>query len=143
MRCIHKLGMCKRQRRNEEDMERATFFILFTVCTVLFIIFCITDTVLYGDRAGIREEELYYSGLEERLVTDTRSFLTAAGFENSGVNLKRVVDEEGKREYTLIIHHRRIDSMDEEQREELRRKLDSMVNTSEICIFCHEFLVLN
>lgn len=86
---------------------------------------------------------MYYNDLEQTLVTDTRRYLAKAGYENSGVNLTRVVDEEGVRSHTLTIHHRRIDNMEEEQREELRRELDSLTFASEKCIFCHEFLVLN
>lgn len=115
----------------------------YGICAVFLLALCVTGTVLSRERDGRREEELYYRELERGLVKDTRSFLAEAGFEDSGVKLTGTVDGDGMRSYTLTVHHRRIDRLGEEEREELRRELDSLTFVSEKCVFCHEFLILN
>ena len=41
------------------------------------------------------------------------------GYENAGISLTKTVNETGGLDYTISIHHRRIDKMDEYQREAL------------------------
>ena len=74
------------------------------------------------------------------LTKETREFLTEEGFLNSGVMLTKVVDADGSREYTLTVHHGRIDEMTEEEREILLEKMEQLVFAGEGVSFFHEFL---
>lgn len=116
-------------------------FVVLTVCLVFISAFCITGTVMSQNNPGEKELESYYRAREKELVQDTRKYLNAAGYQNSGVTLTSVTDADGSREYTITVHHDRIDRMDENARELLREELAALAFTAENCSFFHEFLV--
>lgn len=116
-------------------------FWLLTICLVLVSAFCITGTAMSRCKPEGRELENYYREKEKELVQDTRNYLCRAGFQNSGVTLTRVVESDGSREYTVTIHHGKIDSMDEPSRENLKRELSALTFSADNCTFFHEFLV--
>lgn len=116
-------------------------FMAVTLCLVLVAAFCVVQTV--KSQTNISEEELteYYRVKEKELVRETRDFLEDAGFSNSGVTLTRVINSEGEREYTMTIHHGKIDKMDETERENLRGELTTFTFQAENCRFYHTFLI--
>lgn len=125
-------------RRNEMG---AVGFWGLTLCLVLVSAFCITGTVMSRSNPGEQEWENYYRVQERELVQETREYLGQNGFSNSGVTLTRVIDEKGKREYTITVHHGKIDNMDEDSRESLKKELSTLVFEADNCTFYHEFLV--
>ena len=56
---------------------------------------------------------------EKEFVDNVKITLNDMGFENAGISLTKEVNEKGGLDYTISIHHRRIDKMDEYQRDEL------------------------
>ena len=116
-------------------------FILLTVCFVLVCAFCITGTVMSQSSPGELEVENYYRAREKQLVGDIREYLGHSGFPDSGVTLTRVIDTDGVREYTITVHHGKIDKMDASSRESLRKELSTLVFAEDNCLFYHEFLV--
>lgn len=116
-------------------------FTVMTVCLVFISAFCVKGTVMSQSKSGGKELEGYYRAREKELVKDTREYLNAAGFHNSGVTLTSVTDTDGSREYTITVHHDRIDRMDENARELLKEELAALAFTAENCSFFHEFLV--
>lgn len=116
-------------------------FILLTACLVLLGAFCITGTVMSQSRPGEQELESYYRAKEKQLVSDTREYLGQNGFSNSGVTLTRVMDTDGVREYTITVHHGKIDKLDASARESLKNELLKLVFADDSCVFYHEFLV--
>ena len=105
--------------------------------------FCITLTAVSQSRIERREQESYYHAKEQEMVQKTREYLNKAGFTNSGVMLTRVVDAEGARDYTITVHHHRINKLDPESREALARELKEFDFASEECSFSYKFLTLN
>lgn len=118
-------------------------FWALTVLLVLVSAFCITGTVMSQSNSQEREVEIYYRALEKQLVCDTREYLNESGFRNSGVTLTRVVDENGMREYTMTVHHGKIDRMDENARQILKEELSQLVFAEANCTFYHEFLAMD
>lgn len=116
-------------------------FVLATICLVFVSAFCITGTVFSQTKPGTAEPESYYRQQEKALVQEARDYLNQAGFQNSGVTLNRVVDADGSIEYTMTIHHGKIDKMDEASRESLKKELSALTFPAENCTFFHEFLV--
>lgn len=116
-------------------------FTVLTVCLVFISAFCIKGTVMSQSKSGGKELESYYRAQEKELVQDTREYLNAAGFQNSGVTLTSVTDADGSREYTITVHHDRIDRMEESDRKLLKEELSALTFTAENCSFFHEFLV--
>ena len=120
--------------------------ITFVFVTVLFIMisaFCIGQTVSGKEDGEAKEQEAFYREQENKLLADTRAFLNQEGYYNSGVTLTRVVDSDGRREYTITIHHSRIDRMDDFEKQELKNALEELVFVSKGCSFCHTFLAYN
>lgn len=91
-----------------------------------------------GDGAGA---ERNYREKEAQLVKSTRAYLDYSGFDNSGVMLTRVVDGSGSRRYTVTIHHREIDRLEEAERENLARELSAFAFEDEGITFCYKFLL--
>lgn len=116
-------------------------FTAVTLGLVAVIAFCMVGTVVSQTDIGARELENYYREQEKVLLQEAKEYLTELGFQNSGVTLTRVVDEEGKRDYTFTIHHGKIDRMSEEERAKLAELLLTRVVLDENCTFYHEFLL--
>ena len=118
-------------------------FVFVTVLFVMISAFCISQTVSGKEDAEAKEQEAFYREQENKLLADTRAFLNQEGYYNSGVTLTRVVDSDGSREYTITIHHSRIDRMDDFEKQELKNALEELVFVSKGCSFCHTFLAYN
>lgn len=123
-------------------MSKRSFAAAVVILT-LIAVYCCAGTVMSRTDFSTEEVEAYYNMKENALVDSTREFLNRAGYTNSGVMLTRVVDADGSREYTLTVHHGKIDSMCEEERALLMEELEKMVFEDERCAFCHEFLINN
>lgn len=125
-----------------------TTFIFITAILVAIIAFCIAGTVEGQESGAGAAEEAFYKEQEAQLLQDTKAYLRELGFANSGVTLNRIVDAEGKREYTFTIHHSRIDKMDAADRNDLAGQLaDREVSIldaegAEKCIIHYDFLIL-
>ena len=115
-------------------------FVFVTVLFVMISAFCIGQTVSGKEDGEAKEQEAFYREQEKKLLADTRAFLNQEGYYNSGVTLTRVVDSDGSREYTITIHHSRIDRMDDFEKQELKKALEELVFVSKGCSFCHTFL---
>lgn len=134
---------------------RAIMFLAVTFVLVLITTFCVTGTVMCKSNYEERELENYYRKLEQDLLRETKEMLEEMGYSNSGVTLTRVVDTDGSRVYTFLIHHKRIGKMNQTEKMELAAQLANVrekKGTSAVsggsqgafgdnCIFHHEFLV--
>ncbi len=116
-------------------------FMAATVILVSVAAFSFAGTVMCRAGLGRAEQEGYYREKEMELVYSTRAYLKQQGFENSGVTLTRVVDGDGSRAYTVTVHHRQIDRMEEAGRELLARELAALAFEEEGSTFCYEFLI--
>lgn len=140
---VRELGRMQASMREPIGRGReGVLFMVTTIVLVLIIACCAAGTVYSRNGIYRAEEESFYREKERELLRETRSYLSAKGYDNSGVNITRVLDEEGAREYTITIHHGRIDKMEEEKRTELAKELADLTFSAENCSFFHEFLVL-
>ncbi len=115
-------------------------FIVVTILLIFIIGMCMAGTVYSQSQITKREQERYYSELEQNCHKRIRRFLVDSGYQNCGVNMTRIVDTDGKRTYTIAVNHRYFDRMNEEQRISLQEELDSLVFACENSVFCYEFL---
>lgn len=115
-------------------------FYAATLFLVMVSVLCFAGTVISQSHIGRQEMENYYRVKEQELEKEIWGFLNEEGYENSGVAITRVVDEEGCREYTVTIHHSRIDRMDEEEKEALKKELTEFAFAAEGCTFSYKFL---
>lgn len=93
--------------------------IFFTMILVLTIALFISITAVSRDKNDRRAETEYYRAMEQEYVRQVRGFLQEKGYANSGVTMTEVVDEEGNRAYTVTIHHGKIKTLSEAERQML------------------------
>ncbi len=116
-------------------------FVAATTILVLIAAFSFAGTVVCSmDLKGAGLEN-HYRERERQMVEDTKMFLNQQGFVNSGVTLTRVVDGDGRRRYTLTVHHRLIDQMEVSEREALACRLAVFTFADDNSTFSCEFLL--
>ncbi|MCM1193845.1 MAG: hypothetical protein NC123_18615 [Butyrivibrio sp.] len=124
-------------------MKREAGSFRFWAATVILVsvaALSFAGTVLCGADLSGAEPEGCYREKEEQLVKDTRAWLNRSGFDNSGVMLTRVVEGNGSRTYTVTIHHREIDRLEEAEREALARELAAFAFEDGSSTFYYKFL---
>lgn len=134
-------GVGKKIMKRANILKSGAAFGITTIILVAIIAFFVSATVISQTDIGTQELENYYREQERGLLQETKQYLTEMGFQNSGVTLTRVVDEQGRRDYTFTIHHGKIDKMSESERTELAELLLTKAVLDENCTFCHEFLL--
>ena len=78
--------------------------------------------------------------LESAYISSVKETLQEEGFANSGVNMTKITNEEGEWEYTVIIYHRSVEWMEENDKIELEQTLAEMGSDSlgkislELCV---------
>ena len=93
----------------------------FTVSAMMIIVI----TLIAGIRAAGRPARIpditndYYRSIEREYISHVRETLIEQGFDNPGISMTKVVNKAGGFDYTISIHHRRIDKMDLQRRSEL------------------------
>ena len=123
-------------------MRKKNFsFVIAVIISVLIISFCMTETVMGQSRADHRREKQYYSTMEKEYYAGMKALLTKMGYVNSGITIRWVLEETGERNYTVMIHHRRITQLDDAGKEELLQELMKTEFRDAGCTFCYEFLV--
>ena len=123
-------------------MRKKNFsFVIAVIISVLIISFCMTETVMGQSRTEHRREKQYYSALEKEYYADMKALLTRKGYVNSGITIRWVLEETGERNYTVMIHHRRITQLDDVGKEDLLKELMKTEFQDAGCTFCYEFLV--
>lgn len=113
---------------------------------VVIVLLCVTGFLIKGTivsqaKSRIQQENEVYHEMEKDYIRKTREILKNKGFENSGVNLTKVIDADGKRTYTMVVHNSKINRLSEEEKEELKAQLESVEFADGSCEFFHEFLV--
>lgn len=116
-------------------------FAAVVLLLTLVAVYCSAGTVMSRTDLSVQEVEGFYREKEESLVDEVKDFLDGEGFLHSGVMLTRVVTADGSREYTMTVHHGKIDRLDEENRMLLMEELEKMVFEDGDCTFRHEFLI--
>ena len=122
-------------------MKNTYAFILVTVVLILVSTFFITGTVQSQAANNTGEAERYYQELEKEYVRDIRDYLHTKGYENSGVTLTRIVDEEGKREYQVMLHHKYLEKLSGQERADVFRAIEDLAFRVDGCIFQIKLLV--
>ena len=92
---------------------------LIIVGTALFLLLSpIAGSRVLGKGKSTEPDAAYIHSVEQEYVLAIRESLTEMGYTNAGVTLTKI-SEDGFTHYTVTIHHRRIDRMDETGRQAL------------------------
>lgn len=101
---------------------------LITAVLVLVSVFCVGGTVMSKERDDYTRENERYALLEDAFKERARGILEERGYRDSGVTITWTRDRDGARSYRVEIHHRGIESLDDDGKEELTEAL-----------YCEEF----
>lgn len=111
------------------------------ILSVLVIFFCTKETVMSRGRTGNTGDKQYFAAMEETYCEDMARLLAGKGYRNSGITIRWVSGEEGRRDYTVMIHHRNIKLLDDEGKEALLQELAGTEFQDDRCTFRYEFLI--
>ena len=128
--------------REESTFRRNAAFIIVVIVSVLVVLFCAKETVMSQGRLDVKGKKSYYAAMEAEYRADMEKVLEEEGYAGSGITVRWVSDSEGARTYTVMIHHRRIDYLDEDEKENLVHKLVKTEFNDEECSFQYEFITL-
>lgn len=126
----------KKSERQEEDM-RSRFGIV-TIILVMVIAFCTKQTVMSKENNERARQNQYYAVLEAAFLQETKEVLNEQGLRNCGVTMTRVTQENGEREYTVAIHHQKLEKMEEQQKAKIREQLMENEFTDGLCSFIYQ-----
>ena len=120
--------------------RKNNFLKVVSIFLILVTLFCSTETVMSQNKTDDRRTRQYYAAMEEEYRTNISQMLNEKGFVNSGVNIRWVSDGDGTRTYTVIIHHIRLNTLDDNVKDELLHELAELEFRDERCSFRYEFL---
>lgn len=113
---------------------------LLAVFLVVLITLCISGTAISQDKGKDIVDREHYMQLEKEYLTNVKTILEENGYQNSGVTMTKVMEEDGNREYTITIHNSKINMLSEMEQEALLSKFREIGFPISSCFFCHEFL---
>lgn len=116
-------------------------FWIVTLVLVIISAFFMGETAISQSKSKLKAGSSAYHEMEKEYLKSTRKLLREKGYENSGVNLTKTIDEEGNRTYTVKIHNSKINALEKEEKEALLEALEEVPFADEACGFSHEFLV--
>lgn len=117
---------------------RGKLFGVVTVLLVLVIVFCVKGTVTSKESDERGKKNRYYAVLEQEYLDRTRQLLDEQGLRGCGINIRWVANMDGSREYTILLHHRKLNRMTEEEKMVLTDILAEMEFQDEACCFLYE-----
>ncbi len=98
------------------------WFGLTTALLILVIAFCVRGTVMSKENKEYIRENEQYAVWEQTFKEDVRNVLAGQGYPDSGVTMNWI-KKDGKRTYTVAVHHGRIERLGKEERERLVQTL--------------------
>ncbi|MCR5255776.1 MAG: hypothetical protein K6D96_07555 [Acetatifactor sp.] len=128
----------------EKKMERKRFKlifenIVFTIFFVFIAIIAISITAKSHENKVTYKEEQLTAAMEKTMVREVREYLSEEGYENSGVMLNKVYDEDYC-VYTLSVHNKKIAGLSDEKRQALMESLSGFAFEELGCDFEYKFI---
>lgn len=114
---------------------RRKLFGVVTVLLVLIIVICVKGTVTSKESEERGKKNYHYAVLEQEYLDRTRHLLEEQGLRDCGVNIRWVADVDGSRKYTILLHHRKLNRMTEEEKSVLTDMLTEMEFQDKACSF--------
>lgn len=100
-------------------LRKGFVFVVLTMLLIVVFALGMSSTVSSQSEAEVTVDEASYVALEGEYVQQLRSFLKEEGYENCGINLTRVVDSEGGRAYSIVLHHKYLDKLTDGEKQVL------------------------
>ena len=107
-------------------MMRAYRFYIMTGVFILFIFTMMTMTVNATESKRLQHVDSYYEEIEDNYVKVLRGELTSKGYRNAGITMTKIFSENGEREYTVKLHHKRMSGLSDYEKTELLKELSEV-----------------
>ena len=121
-------------------MMRAYRFYLITIGLLILAFATMTISVNATGENRLQHKDEYYEAMEDCYVEALRTSLSEAGYRNAGITMTKVFYEEGQREYTVKPHHKRMEKLDEQAKQDLIAKLSEIPFADSECRVYLKFL---
>ncbi len=121
-----------------KNKNTMTVIIMFLLS--LISVFGIWGTAGSRNKDSAAASEQYYYAARQEYVQEIRDYLAEKGYADSGITMNYVTDEDGTVEYTVTIHHRKIDKLDEEEKIHLAEECKGLEAWVDPYIFSIVFL---
>lgn len=87
-------------------------FGMITALLVFSAVFCVSGTMMSKEKRDCSQENAKYALLEDTFKESARRTLEAQGYHNSGLTVTWTRDGNGRRSYSVEVHHRRIQELE-------------------------------
>ena len=94
-------------------MRRAVMFVVVVMTLVMGIGMSVMASSEKEMTYVISNEE--YKEMEQECLQDVKAILLEKGCKDAGVTLTYVIGEDGSREYTVCVHHAKLEVMESEE----------------------------
>lgn len=121
-------------------MMKRYHFYMITLLAVFTLFSLITMKVNGQGENTVAVERELYEELEEDYTQRLQEMLESKGYRNAGITMTKIYQEDGSREYTIQIHHKRIDRLDAGEKILLLKELAAIRFGDDQCTILHKFL---
>ena len=129
------------ENRNErKGVRKEAAFIMVTLLMILSLWFFIPEKVMSQNIDTVTVDEEAFIELEGNYLSQIKAYLEKEGFQNSGVALTRVVEEDGSRSYEITLHHKKLDKLSRDELETLKENIKELAFGVSGCEFQIKFL---
>ncbi len=118
-------SLWKMQSKRRETMVRARFGMI-TLFLILVTVYSVEGIGAGRGNRGRIEVDRHYEELEKEFLERARATLDEQGYHNCGVTMTRVTGADGRREYTVLLHHKRFGQLGDQELSKLAGALSGM-----------------
>lgn len=129
-----------KERNVRRGVRKEAVFVMVTVLIILSLWFFISEKVMSQNSGTVTVDEEAFLELEGNYLSQVKAYLEDEGFQNSGVALTRVVEEDGSRSYEITLHHKKLNKLSSEEQEELKENIEELAFGVSGCEFQIKFL---
>ena len=115
-------------------MKKMVMFLVVVMVLVMGISMSVMASTDREMTYVISNEE--YKEMERECLKEVKLILLEKGCKDAGVTLTYVTSEEGSREYTVSVHHERLDAMDVEEYGILQERIKDTVRDNLMAKAC-------
>lgn len=120
-------------------MKRYRFYML-TVMLVFVLFSLVTMRVKGQGELDFAADRELYEQLEDTYTERLKDMLENKGYRNAGITMTKIYQPDGSREYTVQIHHKRINQLSDGEKILLLNELAALSFGGEECNVLHKFL---
>lgn len=121
-------------------MMRAYRFYLITIGLIILVFTMMTMSVNAMEDKRLQHRDEYYEEMEDCYVKALREKLTGVGYRNAGITMTKVFYEDGAREYTVKLHHKRMERLTMQEQQDLLKELSQIEFADSECLVYLKFL---